>query len=174
MDSSKLNDWLQVVGLFGVMASMVFVGFQIRQDREIAMSDSYQMRTAMVVQSFDSRAANTEALSAELRILGINPDDPLKNPPVHIPESAGPLTELEYRAGFFSSVSTWNQWENSFYQFEAGFLPESHWLRIRSVIKRQFVRKTLHSVVFTGGSWRPSFRREVEEIIAEVQAEISS
>jgi hypothetical protein len=47
MNSSKINDWLQVVGLFGVIASLVFVGLQMRQDREIALSEAYQDRTAI-------------------------------------------------------------------------------------------------------------------------------
>jgi hypothetical protein len=28
MDSAKLNDWLQVVGMFAVVASLIFVGMQ--------------------------------------------------------------------------------------------------------------------------------------------------
>lgn len=39
MDTSKLNDWLQVVGLFGVIASLIFVGLQMKQDRAIATAD---------------------------------------------------------------------------------------------------------------------------------------
>lgn len=32
----KLNDWFQAVGLLGVIISLLFVGFQLRQDKEIA------------------------------------------------------------------------------------------------------------------------------------------
>ncbi len=173
MDISKLNDWLQVVGLFGVMASLVFVGLQIKQDREIALADSYQARTATVVESFSARAANTEALSAELRVLGINPNDRVKNPSLHIPESAGPLTELEYRAGFFTALATWQMWDNSHYQRETGFLPDDHWLRIRSVIKRNFAQKTLITTAYDPAAQRPAFQREIDDIMAEVELEKS-
>jgi len=37
MDSKKLNDWLQLVGLAAVVASLIFVGLQIKQSDEIAM-----------------------------------------------------------------------------------------------------------------------------------------
>jgi hypothetical protein len=40
MDSNKLNDWLQLVGLFGVIASLVFVGVQVRQTQVIAEGES--------------------------------------------------------------------------------------------------------------------------------------
>ena len=37
MDSNKLNHWLQLVGMAAVVASLVFVGLQIRQSDDIAM-----------------------------------------------------------------------------------------------------------------------------------------
>lgn len=40
MDSNKLNDWLQIVGLFGVIASLIFVGIQVRQTQVIAEGES--------------------------------------------------------------------------------------------------------------------------------------
>ena len=36
MDSKKLHDWLQNVGIFAVVGSLVFVGLQMRQDRQLA------------------------------------------------------------------------------------------------------------------------------------------
>ena len=35
MDFSKVHDWIQIVGLFGIMASLVFVGLQVRQTQAI-------------------------------------------------------------------------------------------------------------------------------------------
>lgn len=40
MESKKLNDWLQIVGLFGVIASLIFVGIQVRQTQVIAEGES--------------------------------------------------------------------------------------------------------------------------------------
>jgi hypothetical protein len=37
MDSGKLNDWLQVVGLLGLLGGLIFVGLQLQQDRAIAV-----------------------------------------------------------------------------------------------------------------------------------------
>jgi len=36
--STRLNEWLQVAGLFGVIASLMFVGLQMKQQQEIALS----------------------------------------------------------------------------------------------------------------------------------------
>jgi len=33
MDMAKINDWLQVVGFFGIFASLLFVGLEMQQSR---------------------------------------------------------------------------------------------------------------------------------------------
>ena len=41
MDSARLNDWMQVIGIFAVVLSLIFVGLQMRQEQEIAIVDTY-------------------------------------------------------------------------------------------------------------------------------------
>ena len=40
IDSEKVNDWLQIVGMFGIMASLIFVGVQVRQTQVIGEGES--------------------------------------------------------------------------------------------------------------------------------------
>jgi hypothetical protein len=35
----ELNDWLQVVGLFGVLGGLIFVGMQLQLDRRVAIAE---------------------------------------------------------------------------------------------------------------------------------------
>ena len=44
MDSAKLNDWMQVIGIFALVASLIFVGLEMRQSQRIALSAAYQAR----------------------------------------------------------------------------------------------------------------------------------
>lgn len=39
MNSSRIREWLEIVGLLGVVASLVFVGLEVRQSRQIAYMD---------------------------------------------------------------------------------------------------------------------------------------
>jgi len=50
MDSAKLNDWLQVIGIFALVASLVFVGLQMRQTQEIGQGEA----AAAVLESTNS------------------------------------------------------------------------------------------------------------------------
>jgi len=40
MKAETLNDWLQLVGLFGIMVSLFFVGMQVRQTQAIGEGES--------------------------------------------------------------------------------------------------------------------------------------
>ena len=40
MDSEKFSDWLQIAGMLGIMASLVFVGVQVRQTQSIGEGES--------------------------------------------------------------------------------------------------------------------------------------
>ena len=53
MNSEKLNDWIQIIASIGVILSLIFVGLQIQQSREIAIADIYQQRTELLLQNFD-------------------------------------------------------------------------------------------------------------------------
>ncbi len=50
MDFSKVHDWIQIVGLFGIMASLVFVGLQVRQTQAIGegeMASNFMEQTLL-------------------------------------------------------------------------------------------------------------------------------
>ncbi len=68
VDTSKINEWLQVVGMFGVIASLIFVGLQMKQTQQIALSSIYQGRSDASVESLVSAINSPEFLSASARI----------------------------------------------------------------------------------------------------------
>ena len=49
MDSSKLNDWMQVVGIFAVVISLLFVGYQLKQSQDIAIAGQNQERQSVAI-----------------------------------------------------------------------------------------------------------------------------
>ena len=69
MDSAKLNDWMQVVGIFAVVASLIFVGLQMRQDQLIARaeltSESFELMMALDQNLLDPEFASAYAKMLE-------------------------------------------------------------------------------------------------------------
>ena len=68
VDTSKINEWLQVVGMFGVIASLVFVGLQLKQTQQIALSNTYQARNDATVESLVAAMGSPEFLSASAKV----------------------------------------------------------------------------------------------------------
>ena len=115
MAQKNWRDIAEIIGVAAIVASLIFVGLQLKQSQEIALATSFQARTTTLAEAFASRAANSDAIAAELRVQGINPHDQVTRLPAEIPESAGRLTELEYRAGVMHALSMWQQWNNIYY-----------------------------------------------------------
>ena len=52
MDSvSKLNSFLQTIGAIGIIASLIFVGIELRQTQKIALNSQNQSRTETLIRS---------------------------------------------------------------------------------------------------------------------------
>jgi len=60
MDSAKLNDWMQVVGIFAVVASLIFVGLQMQQDRVLATVEALSSRSDTILELTDMISTNRE------------------------------------------------------------------------------------------------------------------
>ena len=157
MDSGKLQDWLQIVGLFGVIGSLVFVGLQMKQEQAIALSNAYLTRTDTSVQHIGQMMSSAEYLSGitKWRVDG--------------PES---LTDKESWAIYLNSMAWLNVFENAHYQYINGFLSEAHWQRSRQALKSQ-MRNSPRQAHFeaTKEAWRPDYVDAVESIISELEAE---
>ena len=156
MQSRKLENWLQITGLFGVIGSLMFVGLQMRQDREIALAEMWQARTAAVVEYSASMAGNEMVMSAYA-------------------ENADPVMGIdttEEQAALYAIWAAMYLWENSHYQYKRGFLPEEHWTRIlvnlRTNLGNSFWRP---KILLIAPQMTPSFRAVLEELADEVDAE---
>ena len=161
MKTAKINDWLQVVGLFGVIASLVFVGLQMRQDREIALSAATQARTDTTIPNILGNASNPILASALDKIeLG----------------EIESLSLSEKNAVYLSYQATLYNLENSHYQYINGFISEEKWTASREALKRllrpSYRARATHET--NPAAWRESFRQVIDGLILEIESEVAS
>lgn len=151
MDSAKLNDWIQIIGIFALVASLVFVGIQIRQAQDIAESQAYQARAATSVEFNAMRASSPEFTSATAKLYAGHPES----------LTAQEKVTLEY---FFNGEMT--MMENLHYQYELGYLPGEHWEKdvadMRCLLSHPYYREMLNW--FNG---RKSFQAVLDKIAAD-------
>lgn len=120
MDSAELNDWMQVIGIFAVVASLIFVGLQMRQDQEIAMSLASQARTDTTIQSLAATASNPFCMSAV---------DKMANDEIEL------LLPSEKRAVAMYGVQLIMIFENIHIQYLNGFVGEERWAGAKESLK---------------------------------------
>lgn len=73
--TAKLRDWLEVVGLFSVVASLIFVGMQMRQEAAIAATDSVWSRSNAIISLSDLINNNSAVWIAGLRGEELSPEE---------------------------------------------------------------------------------------------------
>jgi hypothetical protein len=166
MDSAKLNDWMQVIGIFAVVASLIFVGLQMKQSQEIAIAAQYQER----------------AIAANDVVLGM-----MENPQGVLNLESGQLGTVELDEEFTAYVANWSPeqvesrfwafsalmilYDNNHFQFEAGFLDEDSLTgnrnRMRSALSSP-VNRTFYRIQNQG--YRDKFRSVVDEVISEIES----
>ena len=167
MDSAKLNDWMQVIGIFAVVASLIFVGLQMKQSQEIAIAAQYQER---------ANAANEVILGMMENPQGIVPfRAPGELGTVEFGEEVTAFMEnqsperIESRYWGFSALMI--LYDNNHFQYEAGFLDKDAWTgnrkRMRAVLSNP-VNRAFYKAQNQG--YRESFRLAVDEVISEIES----
>jgi hypothetical protein len=156
MDSAKLNDWLQVIGLFGVIASLIFVGLQMKQDREIALTERFNARSDTTVQLYMSMADNPVLRTAREKIRNGAGDQ---------------LTEDEQAALTYLSQAALTIYENTHFQYVNGYIDDEHWNRTVARIKSDIVSGNLRREYDNSrDQWRKSFQAVMDGLIYEVDS----
>ena len=151
MDSSKLNDWLQVAGLFGVIASLIFVGLQMKQADSIAESDVYQERAIAGRETNLTLSTNPYFLSGMAKLYSGASKE----------LSAQEAIALEYDFGSRLFIA-----DNYYRQYELGFLSDSFWDRtvvdMKCYLEHPFYREAINR------GWLEAYRAEFRAVLQEM------
>jgi len=67
MTTDRLKEIVELVAVFSIVASLIFVGLQMKQDQEIALSAAYQARTDTLVEFLTASASDEVIRSAMLK-----------------------------------------------------------------------------------------------------------
>lgn len=178
MKSIGGKDIAELVGVVAIVASLIFVGLQIKQSYEIAIAGQYQAR-------FDSFVAiNSSKIESDvaLRVTGkrVLADakrvESLPENLLHWLENT-PVEEVGYH--YLSTIITLKQLDNVHYQYRSGFLDKESWQPLRASLVNELldveVRETPNFMrivyEFRGFVLHPAFQAEVESILQEANTD---
>lgn len=157
MTINKIREWLEIIGLFSVVASLVFVGLQLKQSQDIALSQASQSRTAIAIETLISTTENSHFISAVAKgRSGRRPEQTLEEQ----------VAMSQYSTAILMS------YEDQYFQYRNGFLTEERWEAAKAGLKR-FMREDSNMPVRQTYERFPmrvssSFQELVNELIAEI------
>ena len=154
MDADKIGRWLQILGIAALVASLVFVGLELRQSHEIAIADIYQQRSAMLI---------------EVHAIRLSSD--LLHETISKAHAGEPLTDVEKSLLTTHFLPMFSYWENNHFQYQMGLMPEEQWNASRNTI-RNYIRRPgfLEWWQRERLQVRKSFADAVDEVIEEQDA----
>jgi len=166
MDSSKLNDWIQAVGIFAVVASLIFVGMQMKQSQDIAIAAQYQERYGVAMQFWQERMQHESIM---LRTAENSID---KN---GLPANMeNPVDLVAFGILLSDTRQVLLVFDNQHFQYESGFLTDDAWLGYRRGLKVLIMRPLYQYVLRQDSStFRHAFQEFCESLIEEAQLEAS-
>ncbi len=160
MNTQKFQDWLQIGGIFGVIGSLMFVGLQMKQTQEIALSATYQARANA---SMELRLAPTESPEFLSSIRKMLTGDT---------QELTPDQNTYLQLWFYASLV---YLENNHFQYISGFLSEEQWQSnmgdLRFLFSLDVFRSFWEEVPM---DWRDSFEDVVEGVLVEFDDEANS
>ena len=152
MKREEINDWLQVLGLAAVAISLVFVGYELKLSREIAMADIYQQRTALGFQLITESTGNETYVTALGKL-----------------ERGENLTDHE-EASIAGDYLRWlTHWENLHFQYQLGLITQEQWsaslIGLRSLAaEKRFIEGWQNG---WDSGWRASYVNLINSLITE-------
>jgi hypothetical protein len=157
INSEKISDWLQIVGLFGVIASLLFVSLQMKQTQEIALSAAYQARSDSSLEIRMAPLESEHLLSALTKIRMGQVDA---------------LTPIEITAKNHWLGSELIYVENVHYQYISGFVSDEQWNTNFEELKMIFSDPEMREAVDRiGPVMRESYFSEIKKAIAELDSQ---
>lgn len=141
-----------MLGALGVSASLVFVGFELKQSRDIAIADIFQQRTAMWIdlKMSEYSAEQYESVFNKFAIENVEFSD----------------FEISLIEVMFEVRLTW--YENLHFQNQLGMITEEEWNVVKLAISEEF-SAPCRAIWWESDKdfWRESFSSDVDILIAQ-------
>lgn len=171
MKASK-KEIVEILGIFAVVASLVFVGMQLMLDRKVALAEQYFNRAESV------KADRRTILESQDLMRFYEESWALGRTPPYWDEDweiAGHVKDGSISVRSAIAIIIDNHlaiigYDSVYFQYQQGLLDEELWNNLRSNLKRAMAQDELSRAVFERHA-RSTIRPVVEEVLREIEAE---
>ena len=150
MKNIAWKDAAELVGIAAIVASLIFVGLQMRQSQEIAIADQYQARAEIALDHWRDRKVS----AISIRRVG-REESESHGIPDHLGKDAA-LDEIG--TDLLDVRMTFLIYDNLHFQYQSGFLTDESWdSHIRAMQEFLALPRFQHYVYEHKGGFRDSY-----------------
>ena len=154
MNTGRFEAILQFIGVLGLIGSLIFVGFELKQSRDIALADIYQQRSAMWLEMQLSR------LPAEQYRVAY--DKVQRDPRELTAEDVSIFEDM-----FYAKLTLY---ENLHFQHQLDLITEEEWAAAVANIRSDFSLPCRSRWWLEDRhNWRTSFADSVDRFVANLE-----
>jgi hypothetical protein len=128
VESERVNIWLQIAGMIGIIASLIFVGLQLKQSQDIAIAGQYAERASESTENWRFVAEHPVLLSN----IGREHREHLKGTNYYDDE----YTDQQIGVLYAHARNVIASWDNNYYQYVSGFMTEEAWSMYANRVRR--------------------------------------
>ena len=161
----KKTDWkdtAELIGIAAIVASLIFVGLQMRQSHKIAVATQYQERTAITIETISARSQMPSIV--ELAGAGLKEE--------YQRYESEELSNTHIGQRWFATRLSLAAFDNAHFQWQAGYLSDEAW-EMQQRTLRFFLRNEPMGrlIVEERDLYRKSFAKLCQELIASTGLE---
>ena len=170
MNSTNWKDIAELAGIAAIVASLVFVGLELRQSHQIAIAAEYQERATSVIEQYNAQIQSDTALS----VVGQPLYETVRS--ADFPDEYRHLYEgYTVEQLGFKTLSTLNgltAFDNIYFQYQSEFISDGSWQAFRYRLRRVLESPITRLAFEEDPNWyRASYRQLCSEIINEIDAD---
>ncbi len=167
----NLRAIVESIGLFGVIASLIFVGMQLILDRRVAMAEQYFNRVDQELANIRTYLESEAIYSIreEQWSMGSRPRWLDQAPEIEARVERG---EMSVRAFYFQHHRAQLEllgFDNVFYQYKHGLIDENYWVTVRAAIRDYVQNDPLRKAVYSSNFY--PIQEVVQEILNELEVD---
>jgi len=161
--------FVEIVGIAGVMASLLFVGMQLMLDRKLAIATQYAARAESIKSDLRAEIESDVYLSARA-VLWENRGKPSWwTEEFEQTNREYGLSSAENVALIISTNIAILQLDNLYFQYKQGFLTEEFWMGARENVKNS-IRNPITRAIYMNRSPRLPISDVLDELVLELEA----
>jgi len=166
---------VEIVGIFAVVASLIFVGMQLQLDRKVALADQYFNRAESAKADRRSLLESDDYMQLRAEWWALGNRRPYWDDDWELAKlvEEGKISVRGVEALILSRELSVLGYDSVYFQYQQGLLDEETWNGLRSALKNGMANFPLTRAVYVSQA-RRNLRPVVDEIVREIEAERES